>query len=234
MDFQEDIRKQQLLDKINVIRTITTETKESAVEPISKSLFDEFEVADVDSVEKSLNTVGSLLGDEEVDAVEKAIGHKYFKREGTKGGYKYYYTEAEYKASKGGGGNTYPQASMQDEGTDIQEKVKERLAAKKQSEEDKAYDEEGKKDEVSSILSDRSNVLSSTKGLSESDVNEIIHNEKYFKGANASRAKLVLMEMINHTDFDKFEDTSAGELYLNMEKDEKTKNKNCSSTIQEG
>ena len=29
------------------------------------------------------------------------MGHKYFKREGTPGNYKYYYTEAEYRAAKG-------------------------------------------------------------------------------------------------------------------------------------
>jgi hypothetical protein len=32
----------------------------------------------------------------------KGMGHKYFKREGTAGNYKYYYTEAEYKKAKGG------------------------------------------------------------------------------------------------------------------------------------
>lgn len=35
--------------------------------------------------------------------IEKAASHKYFKREGTTGNYKYYYTEAEYKQAKGGG-----------------------------------------------------------------------------------------------------------------------------------
>jgi len=103
MDFTEEIRKQQLLDKITVIRTITPEVQESAVELISKSLFDEFDGVDVDAIEKSLNTVGSILGDSEVDDIEKAIGHKYFKREGTKGSYKYYYTEADYKAGKSEG-----------------------------------------------------------------------------------------------------------------------------------
>ena len=33
--------------------------------------------------------------------IEKAQSHKYFKREGTPGNYKYYYTEAEYKQAKG-------------------------------------------------------------------------------------------------------------------------------------
>ena len=35
------------------------------------------------------------------DEIEKALNHKYFKREGTPGNYKYYYTEAEYKEAKG-------------------------------------------------------------------------------------------------------------------------------------
>lgn len=37
----------------------------------------------------------------EPEELEKAMGHKYFKREGTPGNYKYYYTEAEYRAAKG-------------------------------------------------------------------------------------------------------------------------------------
>lgn len=36
-----------------------------------------------------------------VDNIKKAQQHKYFKREGTPGHYKYYYTEAEYKEAKG-------------------------------------------------------------------------------------------------------------------------------------
>lgn len=39
------------------------------------------------------------------DTFEKAVGHKYFKREAKAGGgYKYYYTEAQYKKEKGGEG----------------------------------------------------------------------------------------------------------------------------------
>lgn len=41
--------------------------------------------------------------DSTADILEKAMGHKYFKREGTPGNYKYYYTEAEYKQAKGKG-----------------------------------------------------------------------------------------------------------------------------------
>lgn len=33
--------------------------------------------------------------------IEKAAGHKYYKREGTPGNYKYYYTEEQYRKAKG-------------------------------------------------------------------------------------------------------------------------------------
>lgn len=36
------------------------------------------------------------------DILEKGINHKYFKREGTPGNYKYYYTEEQYKKEKAG------------------------------------------------------------------------------------------------------------------------------------
>ncbi len=39
--------------------------------------------------------------DTTADLLEKAMGHKYFKREGAPGNYKYYYTEEEYKQAKG-------------------------------------------------------------------------------------------------------------------------------------
>ena len=39
--------------------------------------------------------------DTTADLLEKAMGHKYYKREGVPGNYKYYYTEAEYKQAKG-------------------------------------------------------------------------------------------------------------------------------------
>lgn len=35
------------------------------------------------------------------NVIQKSAPHKYFKREGTPGNYKYYYTEAEYKQAKG-------------------------------------------------------------------------------------------------------------------------------------
>lgn len=42
------------------------------------------------------------------DFIEKSLNHKYYKREGTPGHYKYYYTEAEYKAAKSAGGSASP------------------------------------------------------------------------------------------------------------------------------
>lgn len=58
-------------------------------------------------VQNILDTVGQdstfeqLSKSMEPEELEKAMGHKYFKREGTPGNYKYYYTEAEYKQAKG-------------------------------------------------------------------------------------------------------------------------------------
>lgn len=39
--------------------------------------------------------------DTTADLLEKAMGHKYYKREGSPGNYKYYYTEAGYNQAKG-------------------------------------------------------------------------------------------------------------------------------------
>lgn len=47
------------------------------------------------------STFEQLSKSMEPEELEKAMGHKYFKREGTPGNYKYYYTEAEYRAAKG-------------------------------------------------------------------------------------------------------------------------------------
>lgn len=110
MDFQEDIRKQQLLDKINVIRTITSEAQESAVEPISKSLFDEFEGSDVDSIEKNLNIAREMLGEEAVQDILKARSGKYLNtyenrqmgRVGQPYGHKGHYDENTTSGSKSG------------------------------------------------------------------------------------------------------------------------------------
>lgn len=46
------------------------------------------------------STFEQLSKSMEPEELEKAIGHKYFKREGTPGNYKYYYTEADWKAGK--------------------------------------------------------------------------------------------------------------------------------------
>jgi len=49
-----------------------------------------------------MNIQEILRSSELKEELMKARSHKYFKREGAKGNYKYYYTEAEYKAAKGG------------------------------------------------------------------------------------------------------------------------------------
>jgi len=60
---------------------------------VQKSVFDEIQ----ENIEKSLNSVSTKVSEELFDEIEKSISHKYFKREGTPGNYKYYYTEEEYK-----------------------------------------------------------------------------------------------------------------------------------------
>lgn len=46
----------------------------------------------------ALNILSNISTDITAEVLEKA--HKYFKREGTPGNYKYYYTETEYKEAK--------------------------------------------------------------------------------------------------------------------------------------
>lgn len=48
----------------------------------------------------ALNILNNISADSTADTLEKSMGHKYFKREGVPGHYKYYYTEADYKAGK--------------------------------------------------------------------------------------------------------------------------------------
>lgn len=70
-------------------------TKSEAIENDFKALKEE----------ERLNTIrkGFELGMIDENTLEKATGHKYFKREPKAGGgYKYYYTEAQYKKEKGG------------------------------------------------------------------------------------------------------------------------------------
>ncbi len=49
----------------------------------------------------ALNILNNVESDSTADLLEKAMGHKYYRREGSPGNYKYYYTEAEYKQAKG-------------------------------------------------------------------------------------------------------------------------------------
>ena len=48
----------------------------------------------------ALNILNNISADSTADTLEKSMGHKYFKREGVPGHYKYYYTEADYKAGR--------------------------------------------------------------------------------------------------------------------------------------
>lgn len=84
---------------------------------INKSLTQELSEEEVNQIEFCKSEVESLksayvIDDETLKKeivffrerdLEKAASHKYFKREGTPGNYKYYYTEAEYKQAKGDG-----------------------------------------------------------------------------------------------------------------------------------
>jgi len=60
------------------------------MEDIFKSIQEDLN-AQRDWIEKSFTSENDI---------EKSMIHKYFKREGTPGNYKYYYTEADYKAGK--------------------------------------------------------------------------------------------------------------------------------------
>ena len=157
MDFQKNIREEQLKDKINILKSITTFSEkerknlaekgeampdgsfpiknkqdvkdaarqwgrakdpEAAKSHIIKRAKDlgcenclpetwgKIKKSDEDGgdiIDKSLNFIGDLLGEEVLNDIEKSINHKYFKREGAPGNYKYYYTEEEYnKKGKSG------------------------------------------------------------------------------------------------------------------------------------
>lgn len=83
---------------------------------IKKSLTQELSEVEINQIDLCKSEVESLksayvINDETLKKeivffrerdLEKAASHRYFKREGTPGNYKYYYTEAEYKQAKGG------------------------------------------------------------------------------------------------------------------------------------
>jgi len=58
----------------------------------------------MENINKALLTleIGHLQGKVDQETIEKARQAKYFKREGTPGKYKYYYTKEEYNRAKGG------------------------------------------------------------------------------------------------------------------------------------
>lgn len=82
---------------------------------IQKSVFDEIQ----ENIEKSLNSISEKVSEELLNDIEKSISHKYFKREGTPGHYRYFYTEEEYKnkvghsVEKGKVGESYNEAALE-------------------------------------------------------------------------------------------------------------------------
>lgn len=70
----------------------------------------------------------------------------------------------------------------------------------------------------------RERFYSKIKGLNKQDVENIIQDEKYFKGVDHSRASVVLEGLVDAKgNPKKFEASNAGFLYLRMDKDERTK-----------
>lgn len=55
-------------------------------------------------IDKS-NIMKGIGSDSTADLLEKAMGHKYFRREGSPGNYKYYYTKEQYNKAKKEDGN---------------------------------------------------------------------------------------------------------------------------------
>lgn len=73
---------------------------------------------------KQLRQSNILGGFKEGQEVLEKANHKYFKREGTPGNYKYYYTEEEYKKAKGEGkGTSKPRSSEKDQRLNLIEKL---------------------------------------------------------------------------------------------------------------
>ncbi len=88
-----EIKRQSIA--FNIINNFK-ETQSNPIESITSTLNENFNKGLVDEL-----TTNQAF--EELDnLIEKGMGgHKYFKREGYPGNYKYYYTEAEYRAAKG-------------------------------------------------------------------------------------------------------------------------------------
>lgn len=78
-------------DKIDS-NQLKQEKEHFGISDIKKSVFDEIQ----ENIEKSLNSISTKVSEEILNDIEKSVNHKYFKREGTPGNYKYYYTEEEY------------------------------------------------------------------------------------------------------------------------------------------
>jgi hypothetical protein len=71
-------------------------------EKVNKS--ESYNINTMETINKALLTleIGYLQGKVDNETIEKARQAKYFKREGTPGNYKYYYTKEEYNRAKGG------------------------------------------------------------------------------------------------------------------------------------
>lgn len=83
----------------NKIQKINQEIKGLNVEPFIYKQSEEFVPASLLVLQKS-EIMQGIGHDTTADILEKSMGHKYFKREGAPGKYKYYYTEEDYNQAK--------------------------------------------------------------------------------------------------------------------------------------
>lgn len=139
---------------------------------------EEFNKSQREHIEKSIATPIE-------DAIEKAQSHKYFKREGTPGNYKYYYTEADYKAGKS---NKYTKDDIryQNEQAEIGRKNAEKEYAQPGSQADKEHNKryEGSEKKINkSILKELGFELSEIQPTSYQDSKSILsHDIRVNKG----------------------------------------------------
>lgn len=94
--FEQDIYERNLRQKLAISFVGVAERSEiqKAVDTVTEKMNSDFAkgLSSEDEIEQNFTSLDEIL---------KARAHKYFKREGAPGSYKYYYTEAEYKEAKG-------------------------------------------------------------------------------------------------------------------------------------
>jgi len=73
----------------------------------------------------ALNILNNISADSTADILEKSMGHKYFKREGVPGHYKYYYTEADYKAGRSSTSEPEEKVQKNDRLEDVKKNISE-------------------------------------------------------------------------------------------------------------